>query len=368
MKKILNIFASVSLITAGASSVVACGSHQNPKPPKSEIQKLYDQLDGQTFTIQDNNFWGNEANYKQDLLTDLEKKANITTQQDKDLLSLNSDLKTLDQPGNYSFAVNIGTGKAEQTAFVTIDWKLTDAQIIPGLFNFYTKIWPQDFQTYQQYEGTEVTKLFLTIWDKTTKNWPQDLKNSLTWSAFAKDLLNVFFGKSSFFLIPPELQPYFHIQTNMGIDSLNVNEYKQVKNPFYFQKTKNDPKIFLPYYNYSQYTPFSPHKGLPKANQSWTVGYNTDYNLIQNKLKKDKTIYKLLKSGLYPPYTASNNSGYIEDKLSDAGYSSIVADMSFTGNIKIDGTQSPIEIYYNNVDQGFTIKIEVVNDKPILKH
>ena len=52
MKKILNIFASISLITAGASNVVACRSKHNPNPPtptppKSEIQKLYNQLDGE---------------------------------------------------------------------------------------------------------------------------------------------------------------------------------------------------------------------------------------------------------------------------------------------------------------------------------
>ena len=140
MKKILNIFASISLITVGTSSVVACGSHQNPNP-KSEIQQLYEKLNNQKFTIdKDNNFWGNEANYQTDLLNDLEKSANITSQQDKNLLSLNSDLTNLDQPGKYTFLVDIGTGEAEKTATVTIDWKLTPTQSIPGLFDFYTKL------------------------------------------------------------------------------------------------------------------------------------------------------------------------------------------------------------------------------------
>ena len=45
MKKILNLFASLSLITAGTSSVLACGSHHKinppkPTPPKPDYQKI----------------------------------------------------------------------------------------------------------------------------------------------------------------------------------------------------------------------------------------------------------------------------------------------------------------------------------------
>lgn len=68
MQKILSIFANISLITATASSAVACGSHQQPAPPppKSEVQKLYNELNETTkpFLIQNKNFWGKEANYQ----------------------------------------------------------------------------------------------------------------------------------------------------------------------------------------------------------------------------------------------------------------------------------------------------------------
>ena len=381
MKKILNIFASITLITTGASSVVACGSDHNPNPtpPKSEIQQLFDELNNQTFTIQDQNFWGNEANYQQDLKTDLEKVAHINPQYDNDL-SLNSDLKILDQPGKYTFLVSIGTGEAEKTANVTIDWKLTPAQSVRGLFDFYTKTWPKDFQTYQQFdEGIGITKLFLSVWDKTTKNWSQDLKNSLTWSDFTKDLLNeVFLEKSSFFLIPSELQPYFHIQSDVGFDSLNVNQYKQVKNPFYFQKSAGDPKIYLPYYDYSPYTPFSPQKPLPKANQSWTVGYNTDYNLLKNKLKTYTTKQKPLqasqsffhkdpagqyKDKYYVDDTDAyqgihrHNEGEIKERL-DGWFEQIDLDLTLKGQL-IPNQASPIEFYYKGIDQGFPIYVDI---------
>ena len=368
MKKILNIFASISLVTTGASSVVACGSNPNPpNPPKSKIQKLYEELNGKTFTIQDNNFWGNESTYKQDLLADLEQAAHIKLQEDKNLLSLNSDLKTLDQPGDYTFNVNIGTGQDEKNATVKIDWKLTSAQeTSPGnldLFDFYTKTWPQDFQNYEQIydvgDVSQITKLLLTVWDKTTKNWPKDLKTSIAWSEFTHDLLNqVFLATSGYFLIPSELQQYFHIQSDVNINSLNVNQYKQVKNPFYLQKNADDPKIFLPNYDYSQYTPFSPQKGLPKANQNWTVGYNTDYNLIQKEFPK--TTWYIRKLDLNPKTTESSdphNTGMIIDRLRESKYSSLTDDLTFNGNIKTDGTPSLIKVYYKKVDQDFTINV-----------
>ena len=81
-------------------------------------------------------------------------------------------------------------------------------------------------------------------------------------------------------------------------------------------------------------------------------GSSPSVNKLINKLKNDKTIYKLLKNGLNPPYTASNNSGYIKDKLSDAGYSSIAADLSFTGQIKMNGTVSKINWFYNGTLEG----------------
>ena len=388
MKKILNIFASISLVITGASNVVACGFSQNsspPKPspnPKSEIQKLYSKLNNQKFTIdKDNNFWGNEANYQNDLLTDLEKVSNITSQEDKNLLSLNSDLKTLDQPGNYTFLIGIGTGELEKTALVTIDWELTASQSIPGIFTFYTKTWPKDFQNYEQiYDVTQITKLFLSVWDKTTKNWPKDLKRTIAWSEFTHDLLNqVFFEKESYFLIPLELQKYFHIQSDVSIDLLNVNQYKQVKNPFYLQKSANDPKIFLPYYDYSQYTPFSPQKGLPKANQNWTVGYDTDYNLLKNKLK-NYTISKKSKKPIpirlplsgFTKDTSGPYKGkyYVDDKtdysneqliieyLDDHGFQQLDPGLTLEGQF-IPGQASPLEVYYNGVDQKFPIYVYI---------
>ena len=94
MKKVLNLLASVSLTTSGASTVVACGSSHIPTP---EIQKLYDKLNGQTFTVENNNFWGNEHNYQQDLLQDLETLAHIPAQ-DRPLITIDPNTQPFPSP------------------------------------------------------------------------------------------------------------------------------------------------------------------------------------------------------------------------------------------------------------------------------
>ena len=383
MKKILNIFAGISLITAGASSVVACGSHHNLNPPKSKVQKLYDKLQGKTFKIEDNNFWGNEATYQSDLLADLEQAAHITSQEDKNLLSLNSDLKTLDQPGYYNFVVGIGTGKEEQIANVTVNWELTKAQNIAGLFKFYTQTWPQEVKYSEQDYGVSISKLFLNIWNKSKKTWPQDKKNSLSWSEFTNNLISQRFESEANPLIPVDLQKYFHIQSDIGTDSLNVNEYQQVKNPFYFQIGDNI-KIFLPNYDYAQDNPFSPQKYLPKTNQNWTVGYNTDYNLMNNQLanytknKKTKKITPLslpqsefirdtsgsYKGKYYVDDTTSqqgihhHNEGMIKEYLDDHGFNQLDRGLTLKGQI-IPNQASTLEAYYNGIDQDFPIYVKI---------
>ena len=75
-------------------------------------------------------------------------------------------------------------------------------------------------------------------------------------------------------------------------------------------------------------------------------------NELISKLQNDKTIYTLLKSGLYKPYTASNNAGYIKDKLSDAGYSTITPFLKFNGNIKTDGSTSQVNWTYRGTAGG----------------
>ena len=370
MKKILNILASISLITTGASNVVACGSNHNPNPPKSEIQQLYNQLTSKTFTIQDNYFWGNEANYKEDLLNDLEKEAGIKSQEEKSLLSLKSDLAILNQPGYYNFVVGIGTGKERKSASVTIDWELTPAQETSpdnlDLFNFYTKTWPQETAKY----GSNLLSLFYGGWDKTKKSpfwkkgdslgwWKNDkgdtINNHLSWNdSFNINVKNYLSNLIKDIKMPILIQNMIHVVKPSTIkDSLDITKsYTIPLNNIYL--LSHGVK-----YNLGYYASYDATKSLPQM-QSWNINYDTGYNLIQNELSK--TTITLLKSGLYKPYTATNNSGYIEDKLSDAGYSSFVADMKFIGNIQIDGTESPIKIYYEGVDLGFTINVIVFNN------
>ena len=141
MKKTLNFFASISLITSTASGVVACGS-THPYVQPTEVQTLYNELNetAKPFLIQNKNFWGKEADYQADLLQDLEQVAHIPAQDDK-MLSFTGQIKPFETPGQiYHIAIKIkdsNTGE-EKTAYVNIDWELTAEQT--EIYNFYTNI------------------------------------------------------------------------------------------------------------------------------------------------------------------------------------------------------------------------------------
>ena len=376
MKKVLNIFAVISLITAGASSMVACGSHHNPNPPKSESQKLFDKLNETKipFLIKNDYFWGNEANYQNDLLTDLEQAAQITSQEDKNLLH-DANVKPLTQRDGQSVdiqSVDINIDGIKDPAIVKIKWELTSAQKTPGLYKFYTQYWPQETAKY----GSNLLSLFYGGWDTTKKSpfwkqgdplgwWKNDkgstINNHLSWddnlNTKIKNYLSTLIEGMQ---IPASIQNILHVVKPSKIEDLAIT------------KSYNIPleDIYLlsdgVKYNLGYYSSYHSTKSLPQM-QNWNISYNTGYNLIQNELSHTKTI-KLLKNGLNPPYTASNNSGYIKDKIQYADYgiySSFVADLRFRGNFKMDGTKSSIEVYYYDLhhyfDLGFTIKVEVLD-------
>ena len=285
MKKILNIFAGLSLITATASSVTACWSH--PHVPPTEVQKLYNELNETTtpFLIQNKNFWGKEANYQTDLLQDLEKIAHIPAQDDK-MLSFNGQIKPFETPGQiYHIAVKIKNPNTdeEKTAYVNIDWELTTEQ--SEIYNFYTNIWPSYIES--EYEEGDpiygaVNNLYKSVIDPSTKKWATDLEQTLTWQQYAAWL-----EKSDKWALPSKLQNDFRVKQNVGIDHLNVDQKQTLQtSPFYLQV--GTVTFDLPYYVWDINYPFHseiPPKILPKT-QLWTVNYNNDYHMLQ-ELKED---------------------------------------------------------------------------------
>ena len=261
MKKILNILANITLVSSVSVGVVSCSSPQNT----SIDQSLYNKLQGKWFTIQDNNFWGNEANYQQDLLKDIEQKANIPSQDDK-LLSFDDGIKPL-KPTENNIDIVIDHN---QIAHVTVNWKLTEAQ--KPIYDFYDQTWPQEIKKYQQ----KITNLDdVDARNASQKDWVPGYKKTISWNDFTNLLKNKLLF-SIWQIIPQNIQPYFHIN-NVGINSLKVDAIYHLKKSLFSLKV--DGVTFnLPYYDYSSFA--SADKVLPKA-ENWTIGYDTNYDILQ---------------------------------------------------------------------------------------
>lgn len=236
MKKIFNILASISLVISGAGGVVAFGSTHITSSP-TETDKLYNKLNqtSKPFLInQDSNFWGNETNYKKDLLADLEKVATIPTKDDV-MLSLNADVKPLTQQGVQYIDVNIGSKNTEKIAVVKIDWELTKAQ--QPIYQFYTQTWPEVTAQY----GSNIISLFYGGWDKTKKSpywktgdslgWWQNgnaadsINHSIPWNdAFNTDVKNYLSTLIEGMQMPTSIKNMLHVIKPSTVDSLAINK------------------------------------------------------------------------------------------------------------------------------------------------
>ena len=275
MKKILNIFASITIFVSGGAGVISCSSPQKT----STDQNLYNQLNGKKITIQDNNFWGNEANYQQDLLKDIEQLANISSQDDN-LLSFDDGIKPLSPNDSNDISIVIDHN---QIAHMVVKWVLTQAQT--SIYDFYDHVWPQEIKQYQQ----KISNLDDVDAQNASKTgWIPDYKNTISWNNFVALLNNECF-MTGWKLIPPEISQYFTIN-NVGINSLKVGESYHLTTSLFSLKVGN--VIFnLPYYDFSSFP--SAYKVLPKA-ENWTIGYDTNYHILQ----KLDTLYWPSKSGV----------------------------------------------------------------------
>ena len=372
MKKILSIFAGISLITAGTSSVVACGSHHITKPPKSESQKLFDELNEtkKPFLIKNDYFWGNEANYQNDLLVDLEKAAHITSQEDKNLLN-DPNVKPLTQQYGQTSevqSVDINIDGIKDPAIVKIKWELTEAQ--KPIYTFYTQYWPQYISQATYYSGGNLISYTFGQWEK-NKTGPKGQKG--WWEYDEKNPLNSIYWNTKFYpnqtlrqILEQQMKDYVGSTPNLSPSTQSmIQSMVNIKPPSSVSKIDIDKTYTLPKnsiyllshgikYPLSYYASYDVAKALPKP-LNWQINYNTMYNLMQNELKNDETIWYVRKAYLNPKTTSASdptNAGQIKDRLQASKYSSLTSGLTFSGNIKTDGTKSPIEVYYGGVHQG----------------
>ena len=383
MKKILNFFDSLSLITSTVSSVVACGS-THPYIQPTEVQTLYNKLNETTkpFLIENKNFWGKEANYQADLLQDLEEVAHIPVQDDL-MLSFTNQMNPFEKPNQtYQIGVDIkdpNTGE-EKTALVNIDWELTKEQ--SEIYDFYVNYWPHYVE--ENYQGLlkDFNNLYKSIITQTTNGWtwPKNKEQSLTWQQYAKWL----YTNDKSIIYSSVIRNYFHVKQNVGVDHINVDQKTTLQiSPFYLQVGK--VTFDLPYYvddpNYPPFDSETPAKILP-ATKLWTVSYNNDYQLLQD-LKKDIQQHSyglplIILERNTNPSEASNpdNTKSISDAItnyydlaSDYDYGYLTGHMTYNGTLYVTKEGSPKELAainpisfsYYGIKQDFTLPVEAEN-------
>ena len=356
MKTILNIFASIILVASSSAGVVSCSSSQKI----STDQSLYNQLQGKTFTIQDNKFWGNEAEYQQDLLKDIEKLANISSQ-DVHLLSADGITPFL-QPSEKNNVPIIIDNKLK--ANVNVIWKLTPEQ--SPLYHFY-QVWPKISQKIGDENNGSYISLYngcnhgpLDWWNPKAKSekYGWDMKQVTNYSSLElngnilKSMLEKSIeleaGEKYSDVITNYLYVSPNIKMNLGKDSpLKLNDLM----------FKNGDASFP--LNYIKQEENSLNHSIP-----WTINYSNDYYLVQKKLQKYGQTHTIhightyCEKGKDGKYHASDeqNRQVIDQALNELGFSNIVDKLTFSGIIKQGGV-SDISVSYKDVDQGFKIPI-----------
>lgn len=375
MKKILNILVSVSLVISGAGNVVACGSTQT-SPPPNEITNLYNQLNQTTkpFLLnKDNYFWGKEANYKNDLLGDLEKVANIPPKDDS-LLSLNSDIPPLEKTGVQTIDVNIGSQDTEKIAIVKIDWELTKAQ--EPIYQFYTQTWPEETTKYR----SNLLSFLYGEWDKTkiSPYWKQydflgwwqngnavdSINHVLPWNdSLNKGIKSYISNLIEGAEIPISIQNMINVVKPSTINSLDITKSYTIPTDSIYLLSHGVK------YNLGYYSSYDKTKALSKM-QNWKVNYDTYYNLAQNELKNYKDVrWKTHVWYIQEPNTKTSdassewNNERITDLLERTPFAPLVNnDLTFQGSLVVttDLTKpiiNKIDVYYDGVSLGFQIPI-----------
>ena len=143
MKKILSLLTVVTLTASVTTSVVSC----NHKPSQTEIEKIYNKINNQNLTIQDDNVWGN--NNSKLIYTDIKKaiKTNLKLTDnevnkylwfDKNQFTNLNPIKGSQTEEKQRINIFIGNSfnKSTKEAIINLTWKLTENQKpIYGIYN-----------------------------------------------------------------------------------------------------------------------------------------------------------------------------------------------------------------------------------------
>ena len=279
------------------------------------------------------------------------------------MLSFTDQIKPFETPGKvYHIAVNITDPNTAQqkTALVNIDWELTAEQ--NKIYEFYTNDLPQYIEDSYRYQEQyyQIGKLYEQLW---TKKWPANKEKTLSWQTFAKKVKNNIKR-----LIPDDLK--IKTATQVGINFLNVGQCQTLEtSPFYLQVGQIE--FDLPYYAYSQTypSPSEQHPSILPKITKWQVGYNNDYNIMQ-ELKKDQTLWSIAEPNTTTTQASSQyNKQQINEKLTessttgDYNYLTNTDAMSYKGTLQAvrflsNPILNQIEVYFHDVDQNFKIVVE----------
>lgn len=375
MKKTLSLFASISLLTTSSFNVVACSGSTHPYVTPTEVDKLYNKLnETQTaFQITDNHFWGNEVNYGKTLLADLEKVAQIPPQDDH-YLSWNKDLTPLNNPGIHSVDLNIGAGFAQKTAIVKVDWELTKDQ--NNIYGFYQD-WPKISQKISDFLDTTNISLENGDTDKLLDWWnpqAQDEKYGWDMSKYAK-------YKTLNLNDPTTLKPMLENIIETTASEVTNSNYADLMDddlvaPNLSMNLGQDYSLATdPIMMQSGAASFALNDDQTETNagwqtKPWTIDYDNNYYLTQVDLRgMDKWFGSISvdKSDLHAEpdkihYYAQHyqNSDIIDAQLEDLTYDNIVDYLTFSGEL-VPNKMNQIEVYYNKIDQHFTIPVFLIN-------
>ena len=199
-------------------------------------------------------------------------------------------------------------------------------------------------------DPSNLINLYFNVWDDAQQTWEKNVKTNIAWKDYLPTLQNNIFKE---FQILNQYKKYFIIKQPKGLNELKIGQIE--KNINLDLKVNG---VNFPLYYYSNYQPGS--FVLPKG-QNWSTSYETNYNEVQNKLRKSPTI-PLDSTQMNPGDTKASsqtNTTLIQEEINgiDPGLS-ITNDLTFTGQLQ-KGKTMPVEVYYKNINQDFPILVKV---------
>ena len=376
MKKFLSLLTVITLTASSTTSVVSC----NNKPSQTEIEKIYNKLNNQNLTIQDDNLWGNNnsnliyADIKKAIKTKLKLTDNEINKYlwfDKNKFTNLNHIKgdQIEEKQKINIFIDNSFNKSAKKAIINLTWKLTDNQKpIYGIYSVLLNVIDDiatstihnikgkfNFVGNTNWLGSGNNKGWVASPDITSGTWDTKLNKTDQTKTIKTKLiqkiyryLNDELKKKNFstFTSQSDFSKYINFKNaNLSITIGSYQEESDIK------ITNNTASFNLYYYNNSQ------------RKKTFKFYYNNLYNEVQNQLKNQKTLY-IPKSALHQnskdkKYYANDlqNQGILQDSLDQ--YREIYQNLSFVGQL-IPSQTNNIKVFYKEIDQNFTIPIKVI--------